>query len=47
MFVGNPADPGEGNLPRNFRGDLIVQIQHILYMIDRMLDETKPALPEF
>lgn len=47
VFVGDPASPGEGNLPRNFRGDLIVQIQHILYMIDRMLDETSPALPEF
>ena len=47
VFVGDPTDPGEGNLPRNFRADLIVQIQHILYMIDRMLDETNPALPEF
>lgn len=34
-------------VPRNFRGDLIVQIRHILYMIERMLDEPKPALPQF
>jgi hypothetical protein len=47
VFVGDPNAPGEGNLPRNFRGDLIVQIQHILYMIERMLDQTKPALPNF
>jgi hypothetical protein len=36
-----------GYLPRNFRGDLIVQIRHILYMIDKFLGEKKPALPEF
>ncbi len=29
-------------VPRNFRGDLTVQIQHILYMMDRMLGVTKP-----
>ena len=36
-----------GYLPRNFRGDLIVQIRHILYMIDKFIGEKKPALPEF
>ena len=41
------TDSGNGNLPRNFRGDLIVQIRHILYMIDKFLGEKKPALPTF
>ena len=39
--------PADGAIPRNFRGDLIVQIKHILYMIERMLGETKPANPAF
>ena len=36
----NPTDPDL--VPRNFRGDLIVQIRHILYMMDRMLGVTSP-----
>lgn len=38
-----PVNPADQNLvPRNFRGDLIVQIRHIQYMMDRMLGVTSP-----
>lgn len=30
---------------RNFRGDLVVQTRHILYMMDRMLGVTSPPVP--
>lgn len=38
-----PVNPTDQDLvPRNFRGDLIVQIRHIQYMMDRMLGVTSP-----
>jgi hypothetical protein len=38
-----PVSPNNLDLvPRNFRGDLIVQIRHITYMMDRMLGVTSP-----
>jgi hypothetical protein len=39
----NPADPEL--IARNFRGDLIVQTRHVLYMLERMLGVTQPAVP--
>jgi hypothetical protein len=41
--VGNPGDLD--TVARNARGDMIIQLQHILYMMDRMLGQLEPALP--
>ena len=44
VTVFNPADPDM--LPRNFRGDLVVQTRHILYMMERMLGVLSPTVPK-
>lgn len=44
VTVLNTADPDM--LPRNFRGDLVVQTRHILYMMERMLGVLSPTVPK-
>jgi len=46
IFVGtDPQNPPPGSVPRNFRGDYITQISHILYMLDRLQGQLNPDLP--
>ena len=42
------VEPGDAEnvVPRNFRGDLIVQARHALYMFGRMLGVVTPRLPD-
>ena len=43
-FPGNVVTTS-GDLARNFGGDIEGQLRHILYMMDRMLGVTSPAVP--
>ena len=45
VFVREGQEPGDGVKPRNFRGDLISQADHILYMLETMLGVLNPAIP--
>ena len=37
QYVAPGEIPGEGLVPRNFRGDLITQADHIIYMLETFL----------
>ena len=45
VFVPEGQEPGLGQVPRNFRGDLLSQTDHIIYMLDTFLGATSDKLP--